>query len=712
MKNIFTKSFYRCNKIILAMILLLCVSFSSNLFSQKLSVGYYPDYKRGVLPAEDIHLEHLTHVIHSFAYPDANGNLLHSDIFIYPELIERVHNEGKKIFVALGGWGNSDGFSPAFADSAKRAFFINNLIQFCETHGYDGIDIDWEYPTNSADSENLNKFVSELKVEKPELEISLALPGTAYSAQFFDFTFLDSYVEWFGCMAYDMAGGWSSTSGYNAPLFSDGPASVKKYIDYFTITRGIKPEKVVMGIPFYGTLFDSPAIGVPSGGASNLTYVESMMKFFDGWKYNWDDDSKVPYLLNPGGDKVLSYDNIRSVKEKCDYALQRNLAGVMIWEITHDYFKGTQPLLETVGMKMLNDLNDSTSKVKIVNILNGLVFSEADTVIVEVSAESSGGISRVELYLNTVKVDELFSAPYNFTLYNVEKGIHTIQAIAFDNSETVSKSDRIFIKSVNDTASEQTPYNGEPFIIPGKVEAEEFDKGGEGVSYHDTTPGNAAAAYSDFRLNEDVDCEPMDGGGYNVGYIIDGEWLEYSVVVDSSADYSLSCNVASGLQGGAFHLEINSADLTGLIETPGTGGWGYYQIIVKNNIRLEAGEHILRFYADEGDFNIDNIIFTYQSETGVDDKTLQNLSFRLNNNYPNPFNPATTISFALPEKGNVNLKIFDVTGKEIKRVLTNTLMESGEHRLKIDMSGFTSGVYFYQISFNNFIQTKKMTLLK
>ncbi len=96
------------------------------------------------------------------------------------------------------------------------------------------------------------------------------------------------------------------------------------------------------------------------------------------------------------------------------------------------------------------------------------------------------------------------------------------------------------------------------------------------------------------------------------------------------------------------------------------------------------------------------------------DETVEALptEFSLSNNYPNPFNPSTKISFSLPQNGNVSLMIFDVTGKEVKTVIENSMRQAGNYTLNLDMSGFSSGVYFYQISFNNLLQTKKMLLLK
>jgi uncharacterized membrane protein len=88
-----------------------------------------------------------------------------------------------------------------------------------------------------------------------------------------------------------------------------------------------------------------------------------------------------------------------------------------------------------------------------------------------------------------------------------------------------------------------------------------------------------------------------------------------------------------------------------------------------------------------------------------------NLIFSLEQNYPNPFNPATTINFSIPQTGLVSLKIYDLLGKEIK-TLVNEIREAGFHQVIFDASDFSSGVYFYTIKADDFVQTKKLTLIK
>ncbi len=85
--------------------------------------------------------------------------------------------------------------------------------------------------------------------------------------------------------------------------------------------------------------------------------------------------------------------------------------------------------------------------------------------------------------------------------------------------------------------------------------------------------------------------------------------------------------------------------------------------------------------------------------------------FELSQNYPNPFNPITTISFNLPEAGNVKLTVFNILGQELK-TLVNEFKESGVHTINFDASELNSGMYIYKIEAGTFVQTRKMTLVK
>ncbi|MDD5688239.1 MAG: fibronectin type III domain-containing protein [Elusimicrobia bacterium] len=162
------------------------------------------------------------------------------------------------------------------------------------------------------------------------------------------------------------------------------------------------------------------------------------------------------------------------------------------------------------------------------------------------------------------------------------------------------------------------PYKGVPFQIPGKIEAEDYDTGGEETSYHDTTTGNAASeGGSTYRTTEDVDVEPCTDadGGYNVGWAVAGEWLKYTTNISNTGIYMIEVRVACGGNGGTFHIEFDDLDKTGPMTVPDTGGWQIYQTVRKTGVNLIAGKHIMKLAMDTngypgatGNFNYINII--------------------------------------------------------------------------------------------------------
>jgi N-acetylneuraminic acid mutarotase len=141
----------------------------------------------------------------------------------------------------------------------------------------------------------------------------------------------------------------------------------------------------------------------------------------------------------------------------------------------------------------------------------------------------------------------------------------------------------------------QSPFTGSPVSIPGTIEAENFDKGGEGVAYHDSTSANLGGKY---RTGEAVDVQSGGSNGYNVGHIQAGEWLEYTINVATAGTYRIDAHIASGNTGGKFHVSVDGVDETGPITINNTGGWGTYTTVGANGASIAGGTHVLRVSFD------------------------------------------------------------------------------------------------------------------
>ena len=116
-----------------------------------------------------------------------------------------------------------------------------------------------------------------------------------------------------------------------------------------------------------------------------------------------------------------------------------------------------------------------------------------------------------------------------------------------------------------------TPFSGTAPIVPGTLQAEDFDQGAEGVAYHDAVVGNAGWQYrfTDVDIEQTTDA----GGGYNVGYVEDGEWLDYTFDAANPGLHSFALRLASPAAGGTVRVLIDGVDCSGAVVIPATGSW-------------------------------------------------------------------------------------------------------------------------------------------
>ncbi|MCQ2217704.1 MAG: carbohydrate-binding protein [Paludibacteraceae bacterium] len=148
----------------------------------------------------------------------------------------------------------------------------------------------------------------------------------------------------------------------------------------------------------------------------------------------------------------------------------------------------------------------------------------------------------------------------------------------------------------------QTPFKGTALAIPGKIEAEDFDEGGEGVSYHDEERANNLD--SDYRKGYGVDIKDVDGN-IRLGYTVKGEWLEYTVNIAETSRYTITSLVSTDNDEASFHFLLDDEVITDEIKATNTGDWNTLVEVKADTKELAAGEHILKLYIDNSFFDID-----------------------------------------------------------------------------------------------------------
>lgn len=207
--------------------------------------------------------------------------------------------------------------------------------------------------------------------------------------------------------------------------------------------------------------------------------------------------------------------------------------------------------------------------------------------------------------------------------------------------------------------SRRTPFGGSPTPIPGILQAEDFDEGGEGLTYHDSTPTNIPGAY---RSNVAVDIEARSDGGYQISEVTSGEWLEYTIDVAEAGTYALSIYVAAEQGGGRLRLSVG--ELQGeLLRTPTTGD-GQTLAPIVTTLPLEAGEQILRLnLLTARPYYVDRI--EAQRVTGTaEEPEPASRPFRI---YPNP--SASHVTLDVDASSGVNqIEVLNTLGQRVRRV--------------------------------------------
>ncbi len=261
-------------------------------------------------------------------------------------------NPKLKVCLMIGGWGgHADGFSMMARDAAKRTEFCLSVKELLDRHQMDGVDIDWEYPTQSADNEtgcdpgdtqNFNLVLKELRETLGQDKIiSFA---SSSSARYVDWPTAMKYLDYVNVMTYDMG---AAPNGHNSPLHKSAKFNHRSWDESVDahIKGGVPKERMVMGVPFYGKAEKNPADGTKIFDYS-VRYYE-MKDILEKGQYKgkplarpvtrmWEPTSMVPYLQDASGKNVLSYDDPESVSLKGAYVKANGYLGAMFWEYRCD----------------------------------------------------------------------------------------------------------------------------------------------------------------------------------------------------------------------------------------------------------------------------------------------------------------------------------------------------------------------------------------
>ena len=273
----------------------------------------------------------------------------------------KLRKYGIRVLLCIGGYEKEGkNFSDAASTKEGREKLAKSIANTIEKYGFDGVDIDWEYPgfgtgrDTTIDRPNytllMEEINKEVKAKNNDYIVSAALPGGIYSYPRYELNKLDAVMDYVHLMTYDLAS--SSKVTHHTPVY-DGDytpsGSVEQTVKVYA-SAGIPKRKLIVGIAFYGRVFQvsgdvTTILGNENiiNGNSSITFTNIYSNYLEKsyssnsniHKY-FDEKSKAPYIYDSTNKVIITYDNKESIKEKLDYVKNNELGGVMFWDYGED----------------------------------------------------------------------------------------------------------------------------------------------------------------------------------------------------------------------------------------------------------------------------------------------------------------------------------------------------------------------------------------
>lgn len=353
--------------------------------------------------------DHSSGLIMEFNYL-RNGLFDNDKILNFPKRVEykndlanlkelNINANNFKLIMSIGGWSQSESFHKLAKSSECLDNFIDSCIDVLMANGFDGIDIDWEYPKNKKEYETYKNIFKRLRERFDELEesifgddynkknkwfhLSTAIPCDDDVLKHLHLDDIEPYVDGFNLMAYDLSGEWSEKTAYQSNLYEYGSnddssnADIDSVVTYLLEDLEIKASKIILGIPLYGRSFTNvkaknskEAIGAEFKGVDNWfdknspgVWPTKEIYKLQGYDFHHDKEAVTSYVYNSKKRHLIVFDDYLTIKAKGEYIHEKGLGGGFFWEANGDILRSRHSIL-SLALSECHELHFDKSDLK------------------------------------------------------------------------------------------------------------------------------------------------------------------------------------------------------------------------------------------------------------------------------------------------------------------------------------------------------------